>query len=154
MATRFLKRWSGLAKAADTSRLYIPRSQGGLNLPPISLLYRKHQVSEACQLLASTDSIVRFATSFEIKKEEAQQRPSFRPMTTARDILAEDPGMSRKALLTKAKSSVSKRDTEKRIHHAKSLKCQGQVFQCCEQEAATIWQQQFNSYPQSCLNSP
>ena len=86
-ATRFLKRWSGLAKAADTSRLYIPRSQGGLNLPPISLLYRKHQVSQACQLLALTDSIVRFATSIEIKKEEAQQRPSFRPMTTARDIL-------------------------------------------------------------------
>ena len=60
-------------------------------------------------------------------------------MTTACDILAEDPGMSRKALLTKAKSSVSKRDTEKRRHHAKSLKCQGQVFRCCEQETATIW---------------
>ena len=50
-ATRFLKRWSGLAKTADTARLYLPQSQGGLNLPPISLLY-KQQVSQACQLWA------------------------------------------------------------------------------------------------------
>ena len=30
-------------------------------------------------------------------------------------------------------------DTEKRIHHAKSLKCQGQVFRCCDGGPATIW---------------
>ena len=139
VATRFLKRWSGLAKAADTARLYIPRSQGGLNLLPISLLYRKHQVSQACQLLASTDPIVRFTTSVKIKREEAQQRVSFKLTLTARDILAEDPGMSKKALLNKAKSVVSKRDTQKRVHHAKSLKCQEQVFRCCDEGPATIW---------------
>ena len=30
-ATRYLKRWSGLARSADPSRLYLPQSKGGLN---------------------------------------------------------------------------------------------------------------------------
>ena len=151
VATRFLKRWSGLAKAADTARLYIPRSQIGLNLPPISLLYKKHQVSQACQLLASTYPMVRFSTSIKIKREEAQQRASFRPMLTARDVLAENPGMSKRALLTKAKSAVSKRDTEKRVHHAKSLKCQGQVFRCCDEGPSTIWATAVQQLPPELL---
>ena len=33
MATRYLKRWSGLARAADPSRLYLPKMEGGLQLP-------------------------------------------------------------------------------------------------------------------------
>ena len=73
-ATRFLKTWSGLAKTADTARLYLPQFQGGINLPPISLLYRKQHVSQACQLLASKDPAVRFTTTVEIKREEALQR--------------------------------------------------------------------------------
>jgi len=46
----------------------------GLSLPPISLLYKKQQVSQACQLMASTDPIVRFTTTVEIKREEALKR--------------------------------------------------------------------------------
>ena len=42
-ATRFLKKWSGLAKCADTDRLYLPQAQGGLGLPSFSLLYQKHK---------------------------------------------------------------------------------------------------------------
>ena len=38
-ATRYLKRWSGLARSADPSRLYLPPSKGGLNLPSICQLY-------------------------------------------------------------------------------------------------------------------
>ena len=76
-ATRFLKRWSGLARSEDTDRLYLPRSQGGLNIPPVSLLYRKQQVSEACQVLASKNLAVWFATTLEIKREKAfHQQPT------------------------------------------------------------------------------
>ena len=53
-ATRFLKRWSGLARSEDTARLYLPQSQGSLNLPPVSLLH----VLEACQVLASKNLAV------------------------------------------------------------------------------------------------
>ncbi len=39
-ATKYLKRWSGLAKPADTARLYLPKSSGGLGLQPLSLLFK------------------------------------------------------------------------------------------------------------------
>ena len=73
-ATRFLNRWSGLARLADTARLYLPQSQGGLNLPLISLLYRKQQILQACRLLTSRNPAVRFTTTLEIKREEALQQ--------------------------------------------------------------------------------
>ena len=38
MATRYLKKWSGLARSANTARLYLPKTEGGLALPSISLL--------------------------------------------------------------------------------------------------------------------
>ena len=106
---------------------------------------------QACQLLASKDPIVRFTTSIEIRREEAQLRTSFKPMLMARDILARDPSMNTKALLATAKTTVSKRDMEKRVQHAKSLKCQGQTFQCCEQGAATIWATAVQQLPPEIL---
>ena len=33
LATRYLKRWSGLARTADPNKLFLPRSNGGLDLP-------------------------------------------------------------------------------------------------------------------------
>ena len=38
--THSLKKWSGLAKSADTARLYLPQSQGGLGLPSLSCCSR------------------------------------------------------------------------------------------------------------------
>lgn len=40
MAVRFLKRWTGLAKHADTSHLYLTKSWGGLQLPFPSTIYK------------------------------------------------------------------------------------------------------------------
>ena len=45
-ATSFLKRCSGLAKPANTARLYLPKVDGGLALPSISLLYKRLKVSQ------------------------------------------------------------------------------------------------------------
>ena len=41
IATRFLKKWVGLARPADPSRLYLPKTKGGLGLPAISTTYKK-----------------------------------------------------------------------------------------------------------------
>ena len=43
LVTRYLKRWSGLARPADPSRLYLPQKNGGLGLSSVSLLYQKMQ---------------------------------------------------------------------------------------------------------------
>ena len=62
-ATRHLKKWSGLARSADPARLYVPKAKGGLELPPISLMYRKlkssHLPSESLKfaLNAASDTL-------------------------------------------------------------------------------------------------
>ena len=150
-ATRYLKRWSGLARSADPSRLYLPPSKGGLNLPSISLLYKKQQVSQACQLLVSADPTVRHTTTVEIRREEALQRGTHRPMLAARDLMAENPGSSKKALVTKAKATVTEDDARDRLQHAQSLECQGQVFRCTEEAAANIWSKTVQKLPPDLL---
>ena len=45
MATRFLKQWAGLAKSANPNLLYLPKRDSGLNLPSLSFLYKRLQVS-------------------------------------------------------------------------------------------------------------
>ena len=47
-ATHSHKKWSGLARSADPSCLYLPRAEGGLQLPPLSLLYKN---SRFCKLV-------------------------------------------------------------------------------------------------------
>ena len=76
MATRYLKRWSGLARAADPSRLYLPKMEGGLQLPPLSLLYKKLKVSEASLMLTSRDRITQLApTELSDKKRARGELP-------------------------------------------------------------------------------
>ena len=41
MATRFLKRWAGLAKSANPNLLYLPKRDSGLDLPSSSFLYKQ-----------------------------------------------------------------------------------------------------------------
>ena len=59
-AARCLKQWSGLSKSANLAILHLPHSQGGLNLPKLSTVYGKLQVSRHTQLLTSRDGCVRF----------------------------------------------------------------------------------------------
>ena len=148
-ATRFLKKWSGLAKCADTTRLYLLQAQG--SLPSFSLLYQKQQVYKACELLASRDPAVRYTSTLETKREEALQRPTHRPMLTARDALAIEPGMTKRALIKRAKSIVCKKDAGKRLQHALSLECQGRVFRCCEDSAASVWSSVVQKLPSELL---
>ena len=47
IATKFLKRWSDLAKSADTGCLFLPKKKGSLELPSLVTLYKKLQVAKA-----------------------------------------------------------------------------------------------------------
>ena len=42
-ATRYVKKWLGLTRSANTAHMYLPKASGGLGLPSISLLYKKSQ---------------------------------------------------------------------------------------------------------------
>ena len=41
LASRYLKKWSGLARPANNAILYLPQTNGGLDLPLISSLHKK-----------------------------------------------------------------------------------------------------------------
>ena len=96
-------------------------------------------MSKACQLPASRDPAVRYTSTLEPKREEDLQRPTHRPMLTTCDALAVEPGMTKRALIKRAKSIVCKKDVGKRLEDASSLECQGRVFRCCEDSAASMW---------------
>ena len=60
LVTRYLKRWIGLAKSANTSRLCLPQTKGGLELQPVSVIYQKLQVGKAALLMTSRDAGVHY----------------------------------------------------------------------------------------------
>ena len=91
--------WAGFSKSANTAILYLPRSMGGLNLPLLSTLHKKLQVSRQRQLMTSRDGCVRFLADRTLRSELRLSRKKFRPAAAARDILVASPGGSRRKLL-------------------------------------------------------
>ena len=90
MTTRYLKRWAGLTKSANTAILYFPHSMGGLNLPLPSILHKTLQLSRQSQLLTSRDSCVYHLAERNLKRELTLTRKSVRPATAVRDILVDN----------------------------------------------------------------
>jgi len=78
IATKFLKRWSGLAKSADTGCLFLPKEKGGLELPSLVTLYKKLQVAKAAAYTYSRDPLVRVIATQETRKEATLSRPAFK----------------------------------------------------------------------------
>ena len=68
--TRYLKKWSGLARPADPAILLLPSENGGLNPQLPSTLYQKLQVGRASLLVASTNNVVGHAVRQHIEKEQ------------------------------------------------------------------------------------
>ena len=150
-ATHYLKRWSGLARSADPSRLYLPKNNGGLQLPPISLLYKKLRGSQAALLLTSRDPVTQHVTTMEIQREQALQRPKFQPMRLTRDVMVEDPGVSRRGLVARTKAKVARDDANSRRKHVENLPQQGQLMRETDEEAAEVWSAAVNTLPSESL---
>ena len=138
-AARYLKQWSGLSKSANMTILHLPHSRGGLNLPQLSTMYRKLQVSRHTQLLTSRDGCVRFLADQCLKRECRLSRLKFRPATQAREVLAARPGGSRKALARAAKALVAEEVNAASLDHWHSLERQGHMGRCMDLECAKVW---------------
>ena len=138
VATTFLKKWSGLARPANTARLYLPKQEGGLALPSISLLYKRLKVSQGALLLTSCDRITEQRAFRTLQEEETQVRPKFKPVTFCREIKSDDPGARRQTLAKRAKNAVTLEDATVRREHAESLIVQGQMMRTSTY-ASAIW---------------
>ena len=90
-ATWYLKRWCGLARSADTSRLFLPKANGGLDLPELTTMYKKLHAAKAASYMCSRDPTVRSIATQETLREAAQRRPAYRPFQEVVDVMKEDP---------------------------------------------------------------
>ena len=144
VVTSYLKRWAGLGKSADKAILYLPCVMGGFNLPRLSTLHKKLQVSRQCQLLTSRNACVRFLVDHNLNHELSMSRKKFRPATAARDTLAFSPVGNRKSLAKAAKASVRDADNAALLENLHSLERQGYMSRCTAPKAALV---------HSCLNT-
>ena len=138
IATKFLKKWCGLARSADTSCIFLLHENRGMELPCLVTLYKKLQVSKAARYTRSRDSMVRVIASQETRKETNQKRPSFRPYWTVIDVMQVNPGASTWQLSKQAKARVDDKDTAARLNHSTSLARQNQPLKD-DSRAPHLW---------------
>lgn len=146
LATRYLKKWSGLAKSADVNRLFLPKSNGGLALPSLSTLYNKLAVSKAGQLLQSCDSTVR-SLAISLKDKEEGARQQLKPFTYVSEIAENHPQLNKKKLVKTAKLLVTEDDSARRLAHSESLQQQGRILKETDGTAADLWANAILSLP-------
>ena len=151
IATRFLKKWAGLAKSANPNLLYLSRKQGGLEMPALSSLHKRLQVSRQCLLLTSPDPCVRFIADKNLKKELSTKRAKFRPATEVRETMCKDPSMTRRALVAVTKARVAKEDENTLLNKLWNLPKQGIMVRNFTSNAATIWSSAVGKLHQDAL---
>ena len=150
-ATRYLKKWAGLAKSANPSLLYLPTNKGGLNLPSLSTLFKRLQVSRQCQLLMSKDPTVRKIAEDGLRAELTAKRKMFRPAVVVRDIMKEDSSRGRKALAAAAKSKVQEEDEVSMLQDLQQLPKQGHMSRISSPESASVWVSVVTKLPQETM---
>ena len=150
-ATRFVKKWAGLAKSANTALLYLPQRMSGLNLPSLSALYKQLQVSRQCQLLTSADACVRHLAEKHLQNEDSLSRKSFKPAVIVRDALADDPGRNRKALSLAVKRKVKDSEAKQRLSQVQQLPKQGEMIRATSSETASVWAKAVQALPSNTM---
>ena len=154
IATRYLKRWSGLYRSADPNRLFLPKSNGGLELPHLVTVYKKIHAAKAGSHMYSSDSTVQAIATQDTLHEAKLQRVLFRPHQEVVEAMKEDPGASRKRVVSRVKARIQAEDTAARLAHTTSLPVQGLTVQEFEGRAAHIWSTAILTLPEFPSSSP
>ena len=148
IATRFLKRWSGPARSADPNRLFLPKSNGGLELSHIVTTYKKIHAAKAGSFMCSRDSVVRAIATQDTPQEASRKRSVFRPHQEVVEVMSEDPGATKKRVVDRVKAKIQAEDTSSRLAHTTSLQVQGLTVREFEGRAAQNWSTVIHSLPE------
>ena len=119
----------------------------GLGLPALSSVYKWLQVSRQCILLMSLDPCVRHLAERNLRGEAELKWHKFKPAVLVHDVLASNPGYSRKVLRMAAVQRVSEEDDESRRKHLVSLEKQGQMLGSVTTDLASLWCSAVQSLP-------
>ena len=98
LATTFVKKWAGLARSAKAAIPYLPRTLGGLNLPSISTLHKRLQVSKQAQILTSADACVRHLAERELHQNLYLSRRKFKASVAVQEVMMMDSDFTRRSL--------------------------------------------------------
>ena len=139
ISTLYVKKWTGLARLANPALLYIPQKLGGLNLPLVSVLFKRLQLTKQSQLLTSLDPCVQHIAEKTLQRDLTRVRAKFKPSVVVRDVMAANPDFTRKSLSKGAKVLVEEESLEERRDKLLSLEKEGQMLRCASSDAADLW---------------
>ena len=151
LATKYLKRWSGLARSAATHRIYLPKSCGGLQLPSLRSMYKKTRCGLAASQMCSRDATVRLIASRQTAAEGKATRTTFRPHQEVVEVMKDDPGASRNQLVRKVKQQVTTTEDNRRLEEATTLLVQGDLHRRFDNQASSIWAQALWELPERAM---
>ena len=117
----------------------MPKGDGGLGLPSPTTLWKKQQVSGACQLISSQDPVVRHVATHLTTKEERKTRVKLKPMMVARDALVTVRGMGWRKLCRVARNMVADDNTDDKLTAMISSEGCSRALRTVENEAAAEW---------------
>ena len=148
LATRYLKKWSGLARTADPNKLFLPKANGGLDLPELTTLYKKLHAAKAASFMYSRDPMVRAIASHATRQEERGKRTVFQPYKEVVEVMKRDPGASKQTITKAVKARVQAEDTTTRLNHSTGLVVQGQTVRNFKGKDADTWASVVLSLPE------
>ena len=139
IATQFLKKWSRFARSANPSLLLLSRHRGGLGLPPLTVLYKKQQVSLQAQLLSSRDHAVRGVAQQQLQTQRSMVRQTFKHAEIAQSVLDQNPPLNQKVLVKSARALLATEEEEVLSESLSTLTQQGRMVRQFEGGEAALW---------------
>ena len=139
LATRYLKKWTGLTRSSNTSILFLPTRSGGLALPSLVSLYRKAQSTRMVQLMTSRDAGVRRVAELHLEEEKRSKRSKFHPGRFVQELLPVVPSQSRRAITRAVKSVLAEEEVDKRHHDLCRLPQQGEMVRLWDESSPASW---------------
>ena len=152
LVTRYLKKWSGLMRSANTSLLFLSPRKGGLGLPSVTTMYKKQQVSRQVQLQTSRDPRVRKVAQQQLEVQRSMERVLFKPAEVAHSVIELDSNLCRKNLNRRARALVTTEEDEALSANLLNLPQQGRMMTQFGGNAAALWSRCISKLPPEPLS--
>ena len=132
----------------DTGQLFLSTANGGLDLPERTTVYKKLHTAKAASYMCSRDPMVRSRATKETLKESVLKRLAFWQFQEVVDVMKQDPGATKKEVITLVKAKVQAADNAARLSHSAGLEVQGQLVRDFPGKPADLWSSTVQSLPE------
>ena len=139
LATKTLKKWTGMAGSSNTSILFLPAKRGGLALPSLVSLYKTMQATRYVQLVTSSDPGVRKVAELRLEEERRSQRRKFQPAQLVEELLSAEQPQSRCTVARVVKNILTEEEGNERHQGLCQLPAQGEMARSWEETSPDLW---------------